>query len=157
MGLETERKFLVKQELWNAVKKDGALYHQGYLLRSKGKNIRVRLIENDKGYITIKGKTKGISRQEFEYTIPEQDARKLLDNFCDSIISKKRYEINVHDKLWEVDEFMDDNAGLILGEIELKNEDEGFTLPDWAGREVTSDKRYYNSELSVNPYKNWKP
>ena len=156
MGEEIEKKFLVKQDLWNAIKKQSIVYRQGYLLRSKSKTIRVRLVEGDKGYITIKGESKGTSRAEYEYAIPAKDAQELLDDFCDAIVSKKRYTIKVYDKLWEVDEFLDDNEGLLIAEIELEDEAEKFTLPEWADREVTGDKRYYNSELSVHPYKNWK-
>jgi adenylate cyclase len=155
MSIETERKFLVKQDLWNTVKNEGAVYQQGYLLRSKTKTIRVRLVEDVKGYITIKGASKGASRPEYEYPIPVKDAHELLSHFCDAIISKKRFKIHVNDKLWEVDEFMGDNEGLIMAEIELEDEAENLVLPAWIGNEVTDDPRYYNSELSVNPYKNW--
>ncbi len=155
MNVETEKKFLVKQDLWNKVKKEGAIYRQGYLLRDKDKTIRIRLVEGEHGYITVKGKPEGASRLEYEYTIPEKDARELLAKFCDTIVSKKRYKIKVHGKLWEVDEFMDDNDGLVIAEIELEDEAEKFTLPGWIDKEVTGDQHYYNSELSVNPYKNW--
>lgn len=156
MGVETEKKFLVKKELWNKVKKGGTRYRQGYILRQEDKTIRIRLIEGDKGYITIKGKARGISRPEYEYAIPEKDAEELLENFCDAVVSKKRYKINIEGKLWEVDEFLGDNEGLIVAELELKEEAEQFNLPEWIGTEVTGDPRYYNSELSVNPFKNWK-
>ena len=156
MGMEIERKFLVKQNLWNKVKKEGTIYRQGYLLRDKNKTIRIRVIEGDKGYVTIKGKTQNVSRLEYEYPLPEKDATEILKNFCDAIVSKRRYKIKVNDKLWEVDEFMDDNEGLIIAELELQDEKEAFTIPGWIDREVSEDSRYYNSELSVNPYKNWK-
>ena len=156
MATETERKFLVKQNQWNTIKKDGAIYRQGYILRSQSKTIRVRLIEGGKGYITIKGESKGASRAEYEYAIPLKDAKELLTDFCDVVVSKKRFKIKVHGKLWEVDEFMDDNEGLIIAEIELQDEAETFISPEWIDKEVTGDTRYYNSELSVNPYKNWK-
>lgn len=156
MGAETEKKFLVKSELWNAVKKEGIIYRQGYILRSKIKTIRIRLVEGDKGYITIKGESQGATRAEYEYSIPEKDARELLDGFCDAIITKKRYKLYAEDgKLWETDEFLDDNEGLVIAEIELDDEGEQFIKPAWTGEEVTGDPRFYNSELSVNPYKNW--
>jgi adenylate cyclase len=157
MGVETERKFLVKKDDWDNVKDKGILCRQGYMLREDAKTIRIRLVEGTGGYITIKGKTKGFSRPEYEYPIPESDAKELLQNFCDAVVIKKRYTIMVEDKLWEVDEFLDDNEGLIIAELELKNEDEAFDLPDWIDRDVTAESRYYNSQLSVNPYKNWKP
>lgn len=155
MNIETERKFLMKPGLWDLAKKEGAVYRQGYLLRSKTQTIRVRLVEGDKGYITIKGESRGATRQEYEYPIPANDAQELLNRFCAAIVSKKRYKIKVNDKLWEVDEFMGDNEGLLIAEIELEDEAEKFVLPEWVGEEVTEDARYYNSELSVNPYKNW--
>ena len=156
MGVETEKKFLVKKELWNKVRKKGTRYRQGYMLHQEDKTIRIRLIEGDQGYITIKGKARGISRPEYEYAIPKKDAEELLENFCDAFVSKKRYKINIEGKLWEVDEFLGDNEGLIVAELELKEEAEQFNLPEWIGTEVTGDPRYYNSELSVNPFKNWK-
>lgn len=157
MGVEIEKKFLVKKDLWNKANKGtGILYRQGYMLRQEDKTIRVRLIEGDQGYITIKGKVKGLSRPEYEYAIPEEDAGELLKSFCDNIVSKKRYKIEVEGKLWEVDEFLEDNEGLIIAELELKRETEAFHTPEWIDTEVTGDPRYYNSELSVYPFKNWK-
>ena len=157
MGVETEKKFLVKKDGWEKVKGQGTLYRQGYLLRAADKTVRIRLIEGDKGYLTIKGKTEGFSRPEYEYPVPLKDAEELLRNFCDAVISKKRYKVQVEDKLWEVDEFLEDNEGLIMAELELKNEGDVFHLPDWIDREVTEDPRYYNSQLSVYPFKNWTP
>jgi CYTH domain-containing protein len=157
MGVEIEKKFLVKKGLWNKVKAQGKLYRQGYILREDTKTIRIRLVEGDSGYITIKGKTIGFSRAEYEYAIPENEAEELLKNFCEAIVSKKRYEIKFENKLWEVDEFLDDNEGLIVAELELDDEDETFAIPEWVDKEVTDDPRYYNSKLSVNPYKKWKP
>ena len=94
-------------------------------------------------------------RDEYEYEIPLEDAEKLLDNLCLSIVSKLRHKILYHNKLWEVDVFLDNNEGLIVAEIELESEAEAFDIPDWVKEEVTSDKRYYNSSLSLNPYKKW--
>ena len=157
MGVETEKKFLVKEDLWHKLKKEeGTLYRQGYMLREADKTIRIRLIEGDKGYITIKGKAKGFSRPEYEYPIPGKDAEELLTNFCDAVVSKKRYKIKIDNHLWEVDKFLGDNEGLIVAELELKDETEQFNLPEWIDREITGNPRYYNSELSVNPFKNWK-
>jgi adenylate cyclase len=156
MGIETERKFLVKKDRWEKIKGQGILYRQGYLLREEDKTIRIRLVEGDQGYLTIKGKTEGFSRPEYEYPVPQRDAEELLQYFCDAIVSKKRYKVQVEDKLWEVDEFLEDNEGLMIAELELKGEHDVFKLPDWIDKEVTDDPRYYNSRLSVNPFKNWK-
>jgi CYTH domain-containing protein len=156
MGLEIERKFLVDKDKWNkSVKDKGHIFRQGYILTDPARTIRVRLTENE-GFLTIKGLSVNASRSEYEYAIPKQDAKELLDNFCTSIVSKLRYFVNYQGHLWEVDEFLDDNEGLIIAEIELVNEEEAFKLPEWIGREVTTEEKYYNSNLSVNPYKNWK-
>jgi adenylate cyclase len=155
MAIEIERKFLVNKDKWNELQKpEGLLVRQGYLLTEPEKTIRVRIVGHQ-GYIAIKGKTKGTKRSEFEYEIPLQDAKELFQNFSIVTISKIRYEIVHHNKCWEVDEFLDENAGLITAEIELENEGELFDLPDWIDKEVTSDVRYYNSNLSVNPFTHW--
>lgn len=156
MGIEIERKYLVDKEIWpGTVKDDRHLIRQGYILNNADKTVRIRLYDN-KGYITIKGLSTGASRPEFEYEIPEEDAKELLDNFCTSRISKIRNKILYKGKVWEVDEFLDDNAGLIVAEIELLGEDEEFDLPDWIAKEVTGEEKYYNSNLSQHPYKDWK-
>jgi CYTH domain-containing protein len=155
MGIEIERKFLVNREKWSRViPEKQSYYRQGYMVAEPGKTIRVRLTETS-GYITIKGRTVGAARPEFEYAIPTEDAVQLLDNFCSSEISKIRHFITHDNKLWEVDVFAGQNEGLIVAEIELTAEDEVFSLPDWIDKEVTGDKRYSNSSLSVNPYCNW--
>ncbi len=154
MGLEIERKFLVKSDSWRAGAK-GKKYCQGYVYAETGV-VRIR-IAGDNAFITIKGENTGAVRKEFEYPIPTADATELLDIICSKpYITKTRYEIEYAGKLWEIDEFGGDNFGLIVAEIELESEDEAFELPDWAGEEVTSDPRYYNSSLATHPYKNWK-
>lgn len=155
MAVEIERKYLVKKDKWEQVDKGtGNRFSQGYILTDPEKTVRVRLTESE-AFITIKGKTTGASRAEYEYTIPVQDAEELLSGFCSTVISKIRYKIQHEDHMWEVDEFSGDNAGLIIAEIELTSEGERFELPEWVGEEVTEDRRYYNSNLSLNPYKNW--
>jgi CYTH domain-containing protein len=155
MGLEIERKFLVNKEKWDQViKARKSLYRQGYIVSDPGKTIRVRLTDKD-AFLTIKGLTVGASRPEFEYNIPVEEAQQLLDTFCDSIVSKIRYFIPHGNHLWEVDEFLEDNEGLIVAEIELKAENESFSLPDWVGVEVTSEKKYSNSNLAAKPFKSW--
>ncbi len=155
MAVEIERKFLVKKATWNAIEKGkGNYYRQGYMAKETNQTIRVRVTE-ETGYLTIKGPTTGISRPEYEYKIPKQDAEEMLNIFCNNIVCKIRYKIEFANKLWEVDEFMNDNEGLIVAEIELRDENEKFDLPDWVEKEVTGEKRYNNSKLAVNPYKNW--
>jgi CYTH domain-containing protein len=155
MGLEIERKFLVDHEKWKQVKKPkGTPYRQGYLLNDELRTIRVRVTDK-KGYITLKGATSGISRKEFEYDIPLADGIELLDNFARSQVEKTRYRIRFKGKLWEVDEFSGENKGLILAEIELKEEKEEFDKPAWVTRDVSDDERYYNSSLSVKPFSKW--
>jgi len=155
MGLEIERKFLVDHEKWAMVgKPDGTRYRQGYLVDEAGKTIRVRAA-GKKGFITIKGSTTGITRKEFEYEIPVEEAIQLIDGFAVSEVEKIRYRITFEGKLWEVDEFWGDNKGLLMAEIELKQEDEAFEKPDWITLEVSDDKRYYNSYLAKNPFKDW--
>ncbi len=155
MGVEIERKYLVLQEKWdNLVKPEGLFFRQGYLLTDPNKTIRVRLTENA-GYLTIKGLSVGASRPEFEYIIPADEAKELLDNFAVAEIKKVRYKISFDNKVWEIDEFLGDNLGLIIAEIELNDEAEKFNLPDFIGEEVTGNNKYYNSSLSVNPFKNW--
>jgi CYTH domain-containing protein len=155
MGKEIERKFLVDQDQWKKIEKPaGQLYRQGYLLTDPGKTIRVRLTDTN-AYLTIKGLSIGATRPEYEYEIPLADAKELLDSFSISELSKIRYKINHQDKIWEVDEFLGDNKGLIVAEIELKNEDESFDLLGWINKEVTGEEKYYNSNLTLTPYKNW--
>jgi len=155
MGVEIERKFLVNKEKWSQViKEEQSFFRQGYIISDPEKTIRVRLTDSA-GFITIKGLTVGATRTEYEYPIPKEDAQQLLDNFCDSELSKIRYFITHHNKLWEVDEFLGNNEGLIVAEIELADENESFSLPDWVDSEVTHEKKYSNSNLAIKPYKNW--
>jgi adenylate cyclase len=155
MAYEIERKFLVKKDVWdNTPKGDGRFYRQGYLLTDPHKTIRVRITDTH-GYLTIKGFTTGTTRREYEYKIPRDEAHDLLSNFAVSDLTKLRYIVHHDGKVWEVDEFSGDNEGLVIAEIELLEETEAFSLPDWAGQEVTGDERYYNSSLSLNPYNKW--
>lgn len=156
MGKEIERKYLVNHEKWNSLKKEeGILLKQGYIHSSIEKTIRVR-ISNGKGYLTIKGATVEISRSEFEYEIPENEANELLNQFAENEIKKFRYAIKLGNHTWEVDVFLGENEGLIIAEVELQSEDEELELPDWVGTEVSLDSRYFNANLIENPYKLWK-
>ena len=156
MGQEIERKYLVDHIKWQQIDKpSGQLYRQGYLLTDPNKTIRVRQT-TDKGFLTIKGLSIGAIRPEYEYEIPFDEAKELLDNFSISELSKIRYKIIFDNKVWEVDEFLDGNIGLIIAEIELTSEAESFNMPTWVDKEVTGQEKYYNSNLSIDPYKNWK-
>lgn len=153
MAVEIERKFCVVGDAWRT--DHGTRYRQGYLSRDPERTVRVR-IADDQAFLTIKGRTVGASRPEFEYPIPLTDAEQLLD-LCDGpLIEKTRHRIRHHDMIWEVDEFTGDNTGLVIAEIELASEDQAFASPPWLGQEVTHDPRYYNANLSVNPYRNWR-
>jgi CYTH domain-containing protein len=155
MGIEIERKYLVDKAKWEKAKTvKGKHYHQAYILTDRDKTIRVRIIE-EQAFLTIKGASKGATRAEFEYEIPRADAVELIENFAVSQLEKTRFKINFAGKLWEIDEFHGKNAGLIVAEIELNSEDETFELPDWVIKEVTNDVRYFNSNLTLNPYNMW--
>ena len=154
MGKEIERKFLVKDDRWKAGAK-GAVYRQGYLSSVKERVVRVRTVE-DKGYLTVKGITRGVSRSEFEYEISVEDATIMLDTICEApIIEKTRYRIPVGGLVFEVDEFSGANAGLVVAEVELKDEGQTIDLPDWIGAEVSGDPRYFNSNLIRHPFTKW--
>lgn len=155
MALEIERKFLVKGN-FKTESHVSTRVTQGYLSSSPERTVRVR-IKGEKGFITIKGKgnTSGTSRYEWEREIPVEEARELLQLCEPGIIDKTRYLILHEGHLFEVDEFHGENDGLVIAEIELKNEDENFSRPAWLGEEVTGDRKYYNAMLSRNPYVNW--
>lgn len=154
MPQEIERKYLVKGEDWR-VPGTGTPYRQGYLSTVPERSVRVRVIR-DKGYLTVKGITVGATRAEYEYEIPVGDASEMLDNLCERpLIEKTRYRLEHHGLTWEVDEFDGDNAGLVVAEVELEDEDQAVTLPDWIGKEVTGDRRYYNASLIAEPYSGW--
>ena len=154
MPQEIERKFLVKSEDWR-VPGTGTPYRQGYLSTVPGRSVRIRLIR-DKGFITVKGISVGATRAEYEYEIPAGEAGEMLDNLCERpLIEKTRYRIEHQGLVWEVDEFDGDNAGLIIAEVELDREDQVVVLPDWVGKEVTGDPRYYNASLVAHPFASW--
>jgi CYTH domain-containing protein len=152
MATEIEKKFLVKEGIWR--KQEGTKYRQGYLNSAKERIVRVRTVK-DKGYLTIKGITVGASRMEFEYQIPHQEAEVLLGICERPLIEKNRYVVKEGGFVWEIDEFLGENRGLIVAEVELESEDQQFPRPDWVGEEVTGDPRYFNSNLIKNPYTKW--
>ena len=153
--LEIERKFLVDAKAWEIQPKGiPAIISQSYLLNTIEKTIRLRIKDKD-AYITIKGPTKGITREEFEYKIPMADAQIMIDTFNLKVLTKKRFEVRMNKTLWEIDVFEGLNAGLILAEVELQTEHQEISLPEWVGKEVSQDARYYNAALSIQPYSQW--
>ena len=152
MATEIERKFLVQGTQWR--NGTGTKIKQGYLNRDKARTVRVR-VRADHAFLTVKGLTQGASRAEFEYEVPLADAEELLKLSDGPIIEKTRYVVVHEGSKWEVDEFEGDNSGLVVAEIELQSQDEQFSRPQWLGREVTDDNRYYNSSLASHPYRDW--
>ena len=145
---EIERKFLVNSLIGDVLEKNEfKVIRQGYITKENGATVRVR-IKGMRGFLTIKGRTTGITRSEFEYEIPYDDAVEMMDEFCPVIITKKRYLVQHDHLIWEVDVFSGKLNGLIIAEIELQNENEEISLPEWADREVTQDHSYSNSELA---------
>jgi adenylate cyclase len=154
MPKEIERKFLVKTYNF-AELAPGIAIKQGYISSGTNHSVRVRCY-GDRGFITIKGPTKGATRDEFEYEIPLADAREILANLCEHTpIEKTRYRVRAGKHIFEVDRFAGANEGLIVAEVELASEDEAVELPEWIDREVTDDPRYYNSNLSRRPFSTW--
>ena len=154
MPQEIERKFLVRNDSWRG-QDAGKHYRQGYLSTVKERTVRVRTAA-DKGFLTIKGITVGASRSEYEYEIPVSDANEMLDRLCERpLIEKTRYRISHAGLVWEVDEFEGENRGLITAEVELKDERQSVTPPDWIGKEVTGDPRYFNANLVAKPFTTW--
>lgn len=145
--MEIERKFLVDKEKWAAVKKSAPkTIVQAYIVNTSEKTVRVR-IKGTKGFLTIKGATVGISRSEFEYEIPLEDAKQIIAQFAEKVIDKERYEIKIGNHIWEIDEFHGKLEGLVLAEIELESEDEHFKKPEWVTEEVSTDPAYFNAKL----------
>ncbi|HBE77491.1 MAG TPA: adenylate cyclase [Firmicutes bacterium] len=154
MGKEIERKFLVVGDDYRQSAKSNFII-QGYLCNEAERVVRVRLY-NDQGFITIKGKTVGMTRSEYEYEIPFADANEMINRLCaGTIIEKVRYEFEDQGYLWEIDEFQGENQGLIVAEIELEDENDVLSLPKWIAGEVTDDPRYLNANLVKKPYKQW--
>ncbi|MEA2109123.1 MAG: CYTH domain-containing protein [Pseudomonadota bacterium] len=155
MAIEIERKYLVSSMAWKAQADAGARLLQGYMANTQKVTIRVR-IAGEQAWLTLKSASAGIRRKEFECSLPVADAKQILDEFClGQVIHKTRYRLPLGGHVWEIDVFHDANEGLVLAEIELKNEQENFTLPAWIGQEVSADKRYYNAYLSQTPYSAW--
>ena len=155
MAVEIERKFLVKNDSWRSNVESQARVIQGYLASGTSATVRVR-VKGLAAYLTIKGATSGISRAEYEYPIPVEDARAMLRDvaLCPPI-EKTRYRVRVGGHLWDLDLFAGENEGLVRAEVELGSEHVAFEMPGWAGEEVSGDPRYYNSYLARHPYRHW--
>lgn len=160
MAREIERKFLLNNERWKSLAFKQTHFAQGYLndiddVAAKS-SVRVR-IEGEQANINIKSLEIGLSRDEYEYPIPMQEAKKMLASLAvGPIIEKVRYLVQVGEHVWEIDAFLGDNQGLVVAEVEMQHEQESIKIPDWAGREVTAEPRFYNVSLSKYPYKMWK-
>ena len=155
MPIEIERKFLVIGDSWRQGAA-GIQFRQGYLCTDPERTVRVRLA-GEAGTLTIKGKTEGISRAEFEYLIPADEAAELLDRLClRPLIEKTRFRVEHAGRTWEIDEFFGVNEGLVLAEVELESADAQPELPPWAGQEVSDDPRYYNASLVQYPFSTWR-
>lgn len=153
MAKEIERKFLVDANKWEKTGTPVKI-KQAYLLTEPNKVIRVR-IKGEHAFLTIKGNLKGITRDEFEYEIPVQDALQLMEMRTGAVVSKTRFVEKIDNKTWETDVFEGENQGLIVAEIELDDENETFNPPTWTTLEVSTDVRYYNFYLSKNPFSKW--
>jgi len=154
MALEIERKFLVIDDSWKPQVVRSHVLKQGYLASSPGPTVRIRT-SDESAFLTIKGKTIGFSRVEFEYEVPMEEALDLLKLSANTPIEKTRYIIKADGHVWEIDVFEGANQGLVLAEVELRSEDEQVVLPSWIGSEVSHDSRYFNSYLSQNPFNEW--
>lgn len=156
MAVEIERKFLVENDLWREHVISSSDLQQAYISNQANATVRIRTAD-DTAYLTIKGPTKGISRDEFEYAIPVDDARQMLDlRHAGIVIEKTRYKVRCGEHIWDLDIFYGENSGLKVAEVELRSETEEFELPTWVGAEVTGDRRYANSRLTEEPYCNWR-
>ena len=155
MALEIERKFLLQSDAWRDAVDSRVLMRQGYLAGGERSSVRVR-IAGEEAWLNLKAKRSGRTRLEYEYPIPLADADEILRYLCAGpLVEKYRHEIHAGPHVWEIDEFLGDNAGLVVAEIELTSEDEAFERPAWLGMEVTEDQRYYNFNLAQQPFSQW--
>jgi CYTH domain-containing protein len=153
-GMEIERKFLVCSDGWRKGAQ-GIFCRQGYLAACDDLVVRVRLL-GEKAYLTIKGRKMGLSCPEYEYPMPVADAQDLLEQIClRPFIEKIRYTLDFKGINWEIDEFTGENKGLVIAEVELEQEHQSIELPDWVGREVSYDPKYWNMNLMKYPYSRW--
>lgn len=151
MGIEIERKFMVTDEAWRKAVTARSVIRQGYLSTNAKATVRIRIIDDARAVLTLKGPLEGISRAEFEYDVPLEEGRALLDMARPNVVEKQRHLVPHAGLVWEVDVFEGAHAGLVMAEVELSDPGQAVDLPDWAGREVTLDDRYANASLSRNP------
>lgn len=155
MPIEIEHKFLLANESWREEVSHTSEYQQGYLSSNPASSIRIR-VSGTQAWINLKSATIGTYRQEYEYTIPVDDAKEIIENLCQKpLITKTRHFIIHQDHTWEIDEFHGENQGLCVAEIELTQVNDVFEKPAWLGKEVTDDLRYYNNNLAKHPYSKW--
>ena len=155
MPIEIERKFLVLGDAWKDQSVSSERLKQGYVAGSEACSVRVRIRENG-AQLGLKGAVGGARRLEFEYAIPLREAEEIFAKLClGGRVEKLRHRVPVGEHCWEVDEFLGNNAGLVVAEIELSDESEDFLRPDWIGAEVTEDIRYYNTTLATRPWPTW--
>jgi len=155
MPREIERKYLVLGDAWRGATASSRRIRQGYLSLDPERIVRVRA-SDDRAHIAVKGTTAGVTRDEYEYEIPLDHARELLDRMCiEPTIEKTRHEVDACGKRWEIDEFAGANAGLVVAEVELSAADERIALPEWVGEEVSGDPRYFNAALVQSPWRGW--
>lgn len=155
MAMEIERKFLLAGEGWRQQVSRRTLLRQGYLANTARASVRVR-IQSDQAWLSVKAMRSGLSREEYEYPIPAADAAEMLEKLCEGPpIEKWRHIVEQAGSRWEIDEFLGANAGLVIAELELPSEEAPFERPDWLGREVTDEERYYNVRLAQRPFRHW--
>jgi adenylate cyclase len=155
MAVEIERKFRLLDDSWRGCVERRTLLRQGYIANTRRASVRVRLA-GDAGWLSVKAMTPGLSRAEYEAAIPATEADEMLQRLCEGpLIEKWRHIVTCQGSVWEIDEFLGDNAGLVIAEIELESEDVAFAQPPWLGAEVTHDERYYNFRLSQRPFRHW--
>jgi len=153
MNIEIERKFLIKE--LPLVFEETIHIKQYYLSNNKNMVQRLRIFNKENAIMSFKEKTSKISKYEFEYNIPLEDANKMISIADVPFIDKKRHIIHIDSLKWEIDEFLDKNKGLIIAEVELRSEDQSINIPNWIDKEVTNDKKYYNYNLALKPYTLW--
>ncbi|MFI4905263.1 MAG: CYTH domain-containing protein [Steroidobacterales bacterium] len=155
MGVEIERKFRLIDDSWRDRVCQKTLLRQGYIANTRRASVRVRLA-GEAGWLSVKAMTPGLSRAEYEAAIPAVEANEMLDRLCEGpLIEKWRHIVVYQGSEWEIDEFLGENAGLVIAELELESEDTVFARPPWLGVEVTHDERYYNFRLSEKPFRHW--
>jgi adenylate cyclase len=155
VGVEIERKFRVRGDGWRAAARASRRLVQGYVVAERDRSVRVRLAD-DAAHLTLKGAARGAVRDEWEYAIPSEDARRVLETLCgDRVVEKTRHEVPCEGRTFEVDEFHGANAGLVVAELELEREDAEVPRPAWLGDEITHDTRYLNASLALHPWRSW--